>query len=171
MSEYDPQDWHDTSVPPPPRRAARRWRWLGVAALLTVAADQVTKIAVRASLEPGERVEVLPGIDLLRARNDGIAFGLFPGNRGVVVALTVVALGVIAFVLARLAVRSRAVAVGGGMLLGGAAGNLLDRVLRGGVTDFVDLPAWPAFNVADIAIVAGAVVIAIGLLRRAPDDE
>ena len=169
MSGYDPRDWHDTSAPPP--RAPRRWKWFLVAGGATIVADQITKIAVRASIEPGGRIDVLPGFDLIRARNKGIAFGLLPGNRGLVIVLAFVALGVIAFVLARLAHQSRAVAIGGGLLLGGSLGNLLDRLARGGVTDFLDLPVWPAFNVADIAIVAGAVTIALGLLRRAPDGE
>jgi signal peptidase II len=169
VSEYDPQDWHDTSVPRP--RPPRSWTWLAGIAGAIIVADQITKIAVRAAIEPGDTIDVLPGVDLVRARNKGIAFGLLPGNQGIVVGLTFVALAIIALVLARLAYTSRTVAIGGGLLLGGSLGNLLDRLARGGVTDFIDVPLWPAFNVADVAIVAGAAVIALGLLQREPDEE
>ena len=147
------------------RAVRRRWAWFGAAALLTFVVDQATKVIVRTGIEPGERIDLIAGLGLVRARNEGIAFGLFPGNRAVVATLTVVALAVIAGALIRLARQSLAVASGGGLLIGGSVGNLLDRLMHGGVTDFIDPPAWPAFNVADIGIVVGAAIIAFGLLR------
>ncbi len=147
------------------RQVRRRWVWFAVAATVTFATDQLTKLAVRAGIEPGERIDVIAGVGLVRARNEGIAFGLFPGNRAVVATLTVVALAVIAGALVRFARQSLAVAFGGGLLVGGSVGNLVDRLIHGGVTDFVDFPAWPAFNVADVGIVLGAAIIALGLLR------
>ncbi len=147
------------------RQVRRRWLWFAVAATGTFAVDQATKLGVRAGIHPGERIDLVVGAGLVRARNEGIAFGLFPGNRAVVATLTVVALVVIAAALVRLAPQSLPVAVGGGLLVGGSVGNLVDRLIHGGVTDFIDLPAWPAFNVADIGIVVGAAIIALGLLR------
>ena len=148
------------------RRAVRqRWVWLGVAAIVTFALDQLTKLIVRAGIEPGERIDLIAGVGLVRARNEGIAFGFFPGNRAVVATLTVVALAVIAGALVRLTRQSLAVAFGGGLLVGGSVGNLLDRLIHGGVTDFIDPPAFPAFNMADAGITVGAVIIALGLLR------
>lgn len=147
------------------RAARRRWNWFGLAALATFGVDQATKLLVRAEIAPGERIDLIAGVGLVRARNEGIAFGLFPGNRAVVATLTVVALAVIAGALIRLARQSLTVAFGGGLLVGGSVGNLLDRLIHGGVTDFIDPRAWPAFNVADIGIVVGAAIIALGLLR------
>ena len=147
------------------RATRRRWAWFGVVAIITFAIDQVTKLLVRAEIAPGETIDLFAGVDLVRGRNEGIAFGFFPGNRTVVATLTVVALAVIAGALVRLTRQSLAVAFGGGLLIGGSVGNLLDRLVHGGVTDFIDPPSWPAFNVADVGIVVGAAIIAAGLLR------
>jgi signal peptidase II len=130
---------------------------------VVVVLDQITKVVVRASLESGDFIGLVPGFGLTRVRNEGIAFGLFPGRPELVAALTVVALVAIGVAVARTARRSIAVAMGGGMLIGGSVGNLIDRVARGGVTDFLDPVAWPAFNVADIAIVCGVALIVVGL--------
>ena len=91
--------------------------------------------------------------------------GCFPGNRAVVATLTIVALVIIAGLLLRLARQTPGVALGGGFLVGGSLGNLVDRLVHGGVTDFIDPPAFPAFNVADIGITFGAVIVALSLLR------
>jgi len=143
--------------------ARRRALVVAAFAVVVLAIDQVTKIVVRASLDVGEDVAVLPGFQLTHVENDGIAFGLFPGRPGVVAALTVVALIAIGIAVVRASRRSLAVAIGGGMLIGGSVGNLFDRVFRDGVTDFLDPVAWPAFNIADIGIVLGASLVVIGL--------
>jgi signal peptidase II len=147
------------------REARRRWNVFGVTAVAIFGADQVAKLIVRGAMDHGDRIAIIPGFGLVRARNEGIAFGLFPGNQTLVAVLTVVALGLIATVLARLAARSPAVAFGGGLLLGGSVGNFVDRLVHGGVTDFLDPVAFPAFNVADVGIVVGAAIVALGLLR------
>lgn len=147
------------------RDARRRGVWFALAAVVTFAVDQVTKLAVRSGIDPGERIDLVLGVGLVRARNEGIAFGLFPGRPGLVAVLTVIALVVIAGALIRLARHSLIVAFGGGLLIGGSMGNLIDRLVHGGVTDFIDPKAWPAFNVADIGIVIGAAIIALGLVR------
>lgn len=144
--------------------ARRRGIILAIAAAVALIADQVTKLIVRRAIAPGEVISLLPGLDLVRARNEGIAFGLFPGRPGVVAALTVVALLIIAATLLTMARRSSWIASGGGALIGGSVGNLVDRLVHGGVTDFINLPKWPAFNVADMAIVGGAIVVGIGVL-------
>lgn len=136
-----------------------------VTAVATFTADQAGKLLVRATMDPGDHIAVFPGFAIVRARNEGIAFGLFPGNQNVVAVLTLVALGLIAMVLARLATRSQAVAFGGGLLIGGSVGNFVDRLIHGGVTDFLDPVAFPAFNIADMGIVIGAAILALGLLR------
>lgn len=147
------------------REARRRWSVFLVTAVATLVLDQATKLIVRGTMARGEQIDLFPGFGLVRARNEGIAFGLFPGNQTIVAVLTVVALALIAAVLARLAARSMAVAFGGGLLIGGSIGNFVDRLIHGGVTDFLDPSAFPAFNIADMGIVVGAAIVAWGLLR------
>ena len=123
-------------------------------AAAVVAADQATKTVVRATVEFGSRDGVFPGVELVHVRNRGVAFGLFADGGALLVAVGVISvLGLLAF----FAIHSRRplVWLPTGLLLGGAAGNLIDRLERGYVTDFIDIPAWPAFNVADICITFG----------------
>lgn len=121
---------------------------------LVVAADQASKAAVIADVARGETVEVLPFLDIANVRNKGVAFGLFGEAPAILIATTVVVLiGILAY-LSRGGTGPR-FWVSGGLLVGGALGNLADRVRIGSVVDWIDLPAWPTFNIADIAIVAG----------------
>jgi signal peptidase II len=135
-------------------------------ALAVLAADQVSKAVVRGAVERGERVDLVLGIDLVNVRNTGVAFSLFSGGGTLLVVLPVLALLVLVAFLLRQAHRPL-VWLPAGLLLGGALGNLLDRVREGSVTDFVDLPYWPAFNLADAAITVGVVVLVLVLERRA----
>jgi signal peptidase II len=138
-----------------------RARTLGRAVALAaavVAVDQAAKAIVRSALADGERHELLPFLDLVNVRNSGVAFGLFADGGAVLVAGAAIALGaLLAFVLSHS--ERPLVWLPAGLLLGGAAGNLLDRVREGSVTDFVKLPAWPAFNVADMAITFGVLTL------------
>ncbi|MDH3724137.1 MAG: signal peptidase II [Thermoleophilia bacterium] len=143
--------------------ARMRATLLLVIAGVVVVLDQASKILARSTIESGDYIGLVPGFGLTRVRNEGIAFGLFPGRPELVAALTVVALIAIGIAVARTARRSLAVAIGGGMLIGGSLGNLIDRVARGGVTDFLDPVAWPAFNAADVGIVCGVALIVLGL--------
>jgi signal peptidase II len=134
-------------------------------AVAVVVADQSTKALVRHSLDPFERVKVVPGVHLVRTQNSGVAFSVFSGGGPVVVVVAVLALGaLLAFFVTHL--HRRLVWLPTGLLLGGAAGNLIDRVRLGGVTDFVQLPHWPAFNVADACITVGVLVL-VWVLERA----
>jgi signal peptidase II len=146
------------------REARSRWWRFALLALAVLIADQVVKAVVRARLEPGESREVFPGFSISRVSNEGIAFGLFPGNQAAVAVLTVVALSGIAIAVAALARRHPFVAAGGGLLMGGSVSNLIDRLAHGGVTDYFDPAHWWAFNLADVAIVVGAGLIIYGLL-------
>lgn len=153
------------------RQTRLRWRLFIVLFAGVVVLDQITKTIIRSTLEPGGHVEVFPGFDISRVTNDGIAFGLFPGRQAAVAVLTVVALSAIAIALAGMVRRNATVAAGAGLLVGGSVGNLLDRLVRGGVTDFLDPVRWPAFNIADMAIVVGAAAIVIGLTKDVGDDD
>jgi signal peptidase II len=134
--------------------------WSRAALLLgaVVAADQLTKALVRSGVTPGDEDPVLPGVELVHVRNEGVAFGLLSGGKTVVV--VIVALALLALALYFVTHSSRPLAwLPTGLLMGGALGNIVDRVRDGAVTDFIKLPAWPAFNLADIAITAGVLAL------------
>ncbi|MCA1824656.1 MAG: signal peptidase II [Frankia sp.] len=157
------------SAPRERRRSAWHTAVLTETAAIVAVLDAATKtIAVRGLGERG--VEILGGAVLFReTRNPGAAFGL---AGGATVVFSLVALGVVV-AIARSArrLRSRAWAVTLGLLLGGAVGNLADRVcrapgpLRGRVIDFVDLRIWPVFNLADSALTIGALLAFVLTLR------
>lgn len=149
-----------------------RLRWFVLVAALALLLDQATKILVRSRLDLGERHELLPFLTMQRTRNEGIAFGLFPDNRQVVTVVTFAAMCGIGLALVALLRRHPLVLVGGGALVGGALGNLIDRLRFGGVTDFIKVPHFPNFNLADSAITVGACLIVVGLWRTGePDDQ
>jgi signal peptidase II len=132
-------------------RAATRAAALTIA---VVAADQATKALVRSTVDLGSRDGVFPGVEIVHVRNRGVAFGLFSDGGIVLVAIGVAS---VVALLAFFATHSRRplVWLPTGLLLGGAAGNLIDRLRQGFVTDFIDLPFWPAFNLADSCITIG----------------
>lgn len=125
---------------------------------LVVGVDQLTKRTVAAGIGPYEREKILPFLHLVHVRNTGVAFGFLSGGGGVVLACTLLALAALVFYFARHPARP-GLWVPTGLLIGGAVGNLIDRLLNGYVTDFIKLPHWPAFNVADIAITLGVVAL------------
>lgn len=149
----------------------RAWYQAGLLAGGVIAADQLTKALVRGGIEPGGRRDFLPGIDLVNVRNRGIAFGLFTDSGALLTLVTIVALVLLGVYFVRHAERPL-IWLSTGLLLGGALGNMVDRVVRGGVTDFIDIPLWPAFNVADMSITVGVLsllyVIETGHRRHAP---
>jgi signal peptidase II len=130
----------------------------GLLAAGVLGADQATKALVRAGIEPGERDGIFPGVELVHVRNRGIAFSMFEGGGTV---LLVVAALAVAALLVFFATHPRRplVWLPTGLLLGGAAGNLLDRVRDGAVTDFLKLPLWPAFNLADTCVTIGVLTL------------
>jgi len=138
-------------------------------ALLVIILDQVTKQVVLGGFATGEVREVLPFFNLVLVWNRGVSFGMF-GSAGVPWLLSGIALAVViglAIWLRR--AESRVVASGLALVIGGALGNVIDRVRFGAVVDFLDVHAfgwhWPAFNVADSAICIGAAVLVLdGLL-------
>ena len=127
-------------------------------ALAVLAADQLTKAIVRGSIGRGERVDLALGVDLVNTRNSGVAFGFFSSGGAIVAVVAALALGALLVFFATHLSRPL-VWLPTGLLLGGAAGNLIDRAREGAVTDFVDLPLWPAFNVADAAITIGVLAL------------
>lgn len=141
-------------------------RWLGLVAAGVLAVDQGIKVWVERTLVPGERVPLVPNfLTLTRVHNAGAAFGLFP--QGTAAFLAVAALAVLGLGALLLSGRARGLyGWGAALLIAGALGNLIDRARLGHVLDFLELPHFPVFNVADSAIVLGAFLMGCELLRR-----
>lgn len=160
------------------RRAGRRQDlfFFGVMAAW-LAFDQITKVVVRATLDRGDAWELAPFFSFSHVTNTGAAFGLF-ADKGELLAVSS-AIAVVALLVYYLVptVEHWLVRLGLALILAGAAGNLLDRLYQGHVTDFIDFTHYPAFNVADSGITLGIVALAIyfGLLEprgrtpRTPD--
>lgn len=146
--------------------AARAWALAGVLCAVVVAADQAIKAAIESHLVPGEEVDVLGPLGLTLAHNKGVAFGLAGGAGIGLVLLTAAALALIAFVFSRDPERS-GMWIATGLLAGGALGNLIDRLAAGEVTDYIDIGSWPAFNLADVAITIGVLLMVLIYLRDA----
>lgn len=150
--------------------AARAWALAVALCAFVVAADQAAKAAIEAHLAIGQQVEVLGPLELTLAHNRGVAFGLAGGGGAGLIAIGLLALGVVGYLFARDPARPW-MWLATGLVAGGALGNLADRVRADAVTDFIDLPPWPPFNLADVAITAGVIVLVVLYLRDASADE
>ena len=141
--------------------AARAPQWVGLGAvvLAAIAADQLTKLIVSTQLALGESLHVVGPFYIRHVQNSGIAFGLFASATAVVTALTAIAVGWMLLYFARSGARHPVLPVALGLLIGGSASNLIDRVRLGHVTDFLDFRYWPAFNLADSFIVIGVAIL------------
>ncbi len=154
---------------------ASKWLWLTVLVLIT---DQVTKYAASQSLILHQGIEILPMLNFTLVHNYGAAFSFLSDSSGwqrwffTVIALVVSV--VIFFWMRRLDTADRLTAVGLALILGGALGNVWDRILLGYVVDFIDVFYqawhWPAFNIADSAISIGAVLLIIDTFRNRKTD-
>lgn len=129
-----------------------------------LAADQLVKALVTASLQRGEEREILAGIKLVNTRNTGVAFGQLQDGGALVAIVIAAAVGVLLVYFARHS-QQRLMWLPTGLLLGGALGNIVDRIREGAVVDFLKLPHWPAFNVADAAITVGVVILLVVMER------
>jgi signal peptidase II len=137
-----------------------------VTAVAVVLLDQAAKAAVRASIVQGETRSALPGLQFVNTRNRGIAFGFLPGQHWAITVLIAVALTILLVYFARHSTLAL-IWLPTGMLIGGALGNVFDRVRAGYVTDFVKLPlGWPPFNLADAAITIGVLLLVLTIDRR-----
>lgn len=142
---------------------------LGAAAV--VAADQALKAAVRSGVPQGSVRQLVPGVDLVHTKNTGVSFGLLAGAPAWVVGLvSTIALVLVVGLLVRVA-PGRAGRAAAALIVGGAVGNLIDRVALGSVTDFLDLPLLPPCNVADIAITFGALTMAVAILLAGDEHD
>ena len=160
--------------------ADSRWKIVSAAGLVWLVLDQLTKAVITANVALNHGFSVIPGFfDIVHVLNRGAAFG-FLNNRdtdwqfwlflGAAVAVTVIIVSMV-----RTAQFSRLLFFGFGSILGGAMGNLIDRIRVRAVTDFLDFYVgqwhWPAFNVADIAICLGVAAAGFQLLREAREES
>ena len=151
-----------------------------IAAALALVADQGCKLLLLygmgfVHMGPGEAIPVLPFFNMVMVWNPGISYGLFPASGGLgtalLVAIQLTAVAVLGWLLWRSA--SRALTIGYGLVIGGALGNLIDRLLYGKVADFFHFYGfgydWYVFNIADLAITLGAAAIIYDVLK--PDHS
>ena len=154
-----------TSLPP------RRLRLVAAVAVTVLVADQLTKWWAINRLSGGDIVDVIGSLRFNLFYNTGVAFSLGSGD-GIGPWISVLAIGVVVAVSFGATSRHRLGAVASGLISGGAIGNLLDRAFRGddgflhgAVIDFIDLQWWPVFNIADAAIVVGAILLVVASFR------
>ena len=147
--------------------------------LIVIVLDQASKKWIESHLEAFEKMEIIPGfLNLIHVRNSGVAFGLFPSNGDAAGTLVLIGLGLLALCAVAYyfwwsPANDRFLLAALGLVMGGAVGNLIDRISKGAVTDFIDCYVgsyhWHTFNVADSAITVGIALMLIGTFF-APTD-
>lgn len=148
--------------------ARAAWARAGLVLGAIVLADQALKELVTSAVQRGDSESVFFGIDLVNGRNSGVAFGMLEDQEGLVAVVIVIAMAALLAYFALNATRAWAW-LPVGMLLGGAVGNAIDRLREGAVVDFIKLPYWPAFNLADMAITAGVFALLLVIERSDAD--
>jgi signal peptidase II len=143
------------------------------AAVFVFVLDRITKGAIRSHLSPWEAVNVIPGLfNIVHTENPGIAFGLLadladPWRSVLLIGLAILVLAIISGILLRAGAQNMLLRMGLALVMGGAVGNLFDRIVHGTVTDFVEIHMgehyFPAFNVADSAITIGACLLLLDM--------
>jgi signal peptidase II len=148
---------------------------LPAVALLILVADQVSKYLVLSSLNLGQSwnpvASLTSWVSITHVANTGAAFGLFPDLSSLFVVIAVVVVAAIIFYYRHLPAGQWWIKVSLGLQLGGALGNLMDRLRLGYVVDFIDFKIWPVFNVADSSIVIGVAILAYYLLQDRGEKE
>jgi signal peptidase II len=149
---------------------SRAWRLAGALCGLVVILDQAAKALIEANLAPGQDVDVVGPLDLTLSHNSGVAFGLASSGGTRLVIVTVFALGVVGYLFSRDPTRP-GMWVAAGLLAGGALGNLADRIRVDAVTDYIAIGSWPAFNLADVAVTLGVLLLAFSYVREPQAGE
>ncbi len=149
---------------------ARAWGLAAFVCGLVLAVDQAAKAAVEAHIVIGEYVEVLGPLELTLSHNSGVAFGLAGGAGVKLILVTAAALGVIGYLFARNP-RRPGMWLAVGLVAGGAIGNLADRIRHDAVTDFIAVGSWPPFNLADVSISLGVILLVYLYMRDAEPEE
>ena len=151
----------------PPRSRGRRW-YADPALMAVIPAvlvlDQLTKALVRGSMRLGESWPAEGFVRLTYGTNTGSAFGLFPNQTGLLIVASIIATGFLVVFYRAYSPPSPLLRLAIGLMLGGAVGNLVDRLRVGAVVDFIDVGPWPIFNLADSAVVVGMALLAAAML-------
>ena len=163
--EMTPVAESETAVPPPPAATLTERLILFLIALLTIGVDQFSKFLIEANLDLFEVYAPIPSLEayfrIFHIYNTGSAFGLFSGGGNIFRYLAIiVSLGII-YYNHILPGKQRLLRLALGLQMGGALGNMIDRFRIGHVTDFIDIGPWYIFNLADLAVVSGAVILGI----------
>ncbi len=136
-----------------------------ITAALVVALDQVTKMIVRAKLPPGKNISIVDGIfSLTHIQNPGALFGMFPSGKSIFIIISIIAILGMTYISISVSLPNF-VQFALGLLAGGIAGNFIDRVVFGYVTDFLYITHWPVFNVADTVIDIGLAICGFYALK------
>ena len=140
-----------------------KWSLLLMAAIFALVVDLVTKYLAEQHLVLGETEKIFSFFSLERTINTGVAFGMLKGSGAVIIVANVIAILIVLFYVL-LERRPILGGVSGGLIIGGSRGNVVQRLANGEVTDFLKLPYWPNFNMADVFLVVGIAVVIIGLI-------
>jgi len=136
----------------------RAWARMVAVAVVVFACDQATKVVVDGAIERGDHEELILGVRLVNVRNTGVAFSSLQGAGPIIGVIVGIALVALLWYFARNATRPL-IWLPAGMLLGGALGNVADRIRVGAVIDFIKPSFWPAFNLADAAVTLGVILL------------
>jgi signal peptidase II len=161
------------------KEAGSYYRWVGVGRVLliviaavVVLIDQLTKAAVNTYMQVGESLPVISGVlHITHVKNAGAAFGLMQDAQPLFLIAAIALIVLISIFHRRIREEGFWMTAALGMVLGGAIGNLIDRVSTGAVTDFIDIRIWPVFNAADSAIVVGVAILGVLLLLTSKDGK
>lgn len=137
------------------------------AASLVLILDRITKHIFFTILSQGQSIKILPNIfHITLVLNKGAAFGVFRGQRTIFILLSILTIALIIFYIGKNRQKGVLLPLALGLILGGAIGNLIDRIRFGYVIDFLDFRIWPVFNIADSALTIGAVILALNILLK-----
>lgn len=147
-----------------------------ILSIIFLIVDQITKILVVNSLVPGENIEIIKNIfSIIYTNNTGAAFSILLGKRIFLIVVAVLIIGVLLYYIKRNKIEKKIDIIALSFVIGGSLGNLIDRIVRGYVIDFISIKIgnynFPIFNVADILIVIGVFLLLLSSRRRQSDDN
>ena len=150
-----------------PSSSVRQMLYPWVISTVILVADQLSKFLIVGSFQPGDTRPLFPPVlALTYVQNTGAAFGLFKGQQVLFIVLSIVIVAMIGWELTIKRSHAAAIQWGCGLVLGGAVGNVIDRLRLGYVIDFLDVHVWPVFNIADSAITIGVILLMWHSLRH-----
>ncbi|MBI2129549.1 signal peptidase II [Candidatus Woesearchaeota archaeon] len=134
--------------------------------ILVVLFDQITKFLIKNYLALSQSLPIIKNIAYFtHIQNTGAGFGLFRNFNSVLIWTSVIVIGVILYNYDKI-IKNKTTAIALSLILGGAVGNLIDRIFLGYVVDFIDFRVWPAFNVADSAVTIGVLILIVHFLKK-----